>query len=154
MNPQSASFCYSQLPFWIHTFCSLWIWAWRWPGVITDLLRLMILPLAKILTSSGFLVQFQEKEEREELGLGRSTGERNGNPLQCSCLEKSHGQRCLAGLQRVGYNWATKHRHMGLNTCPLESGRSLVYSRRSIQSILKEINPEYSLEGLMLKLKL
>ena len=27
-------------------------------------------------------------------------------------------------------------------------------SRRSNQSILKEINPEYSLEGLMLKLKL
>ena len=27
-------------------------------------------------------------------------------------------------------------------------------ARSSIQSILKEINPEYSLEGLMLKLKL
>ena len=27
-------------------------------------------------------------------------------------------------------------------------------ARRSIQSILKKINPEYSLEGLMLKLKL
>ena len=27
-------------------------------------------------------------------------------------------------------------------------------ARRTIQSILKEINPEYSLEGLMLKLKL
>ena len=27
-------------------------------------------------------------------------------------------------------------------------------ARRSLQSILKEINPEYSLEGLMLKLKL
>ena len=27
-------------------------------------------------------------------------------------------------------------------------------ARRSYQSILKEINPEYSLEGLMLKLKL
>ena len=27
-------------------------------------------------------------------------------------------------------------------------------ARRSTQSILKEINPEYSLEGLMLKLKL
>ena len=27
-------------------------------------------------------------------------------------------------------------------------------ARRSNQSILKEINPEYSLEGLMLKLKL
>ena len=30
-------------------------------------------------------------------GLGRSPGERNGNPLQCSCLEKFHGQRRLAG---------------------------------------------------------
>ena len=32
--------------------------------------------------------------------------------------------------------------------------RVLWTSRRSNQSILKEINPEYSLEGLMLKLKL
>ena len=32
---------------------------------------------------------------------------------------------------------------------PLEKG-----TRRSNQSILKEINPKYSLEGLMLKLKL
>ena len=31
---------------------------------------------------------------------------------------------------------------------------NLLYSKRSKQSILKEINPEYSLEGLMLKLKL
>ena len=31
---------------------------------------------------------------------------------------------------------------------------SLWTERRSNQSILKEINPEYSLEGLMLKLKL
>ena len=31
---------------------------------------------------------------------------------------------------------------------------SLLDSRRSNQSILKEISPEYSLEGLMLKLKL
>ena len=30
----------------------------------------------------------------------------------------------------------------------------LLLARRSNQSILKEINPEYSLEGLMLKLKL
>ena len=30
-------------------------------------------------------------------GLGRSLGVGNGNPLQYSCLEKSHGQRCLAG---------------------------------------------------------
>ena len=32
--------------------------------------------------------------------------------------------------------------------------RVLWPARRSIQSILKEISPEYSLEGLMLKLKL
>ena len=32
--------------------------------------------------------------------------------------------------------------------------RVLWTARRSSQSILKEINPEYSLEGLMLKLKL
>ena len=32
--------------------------------------------------------------------------------------------------------------------------RVLWTTRRSSQSILKEINPEYSLEGLMLKLKL
>ena len=31
---------------------------------------------------------------------------------------------------------------------------SLLDSKRSILSILKEISPEYSLEGLMLKLKL
>ena len=29
-------------------------------------------------------------------GLGRSLGEGNGNPLQYSCLEKSHRQRSLA----------------------------------------------------------
>ena len=48
-------------------------------------------------------------------GLGSSPREGNGNPLQYSCLKKSHGQRSLAdgleseGLQRVGHNWVTKH---------------------------------------------
>ena len=36
----------------------------------------------------------------------------------------------------------------------LEETLEVPYIRRSIQSILKEINFEYSLEGLMLKLKL
>ena len=31
---------------------------------------------------------------------------------------------------------------------------NMLRAKRSTQSILKEINPEYSLEGLMLKLKL
>ena len=41
--------------------------------------------------------------------------------------------------------------------CPMVSEKTLRVpwaARRSNQSILKEINPEYSLEGMMLKLKL
>ena len=30
-------------------------------------------------------------------GLGRSPGGGHGNPLQYSCLENPHGQRCLEG---------------------------------------------------------
>ena len=43
------------------------------------------------------------------------------------------------------------HFQMGVLEKTLESPWT---ARRSNQSILKEINPEYSLEGLMLKLKL
>ena len=42
---------------------------------------------------------------------------------------------------------------MPLNYGAGEDSRIPQTARRSIQSILKEINPEYSLEGLMLKLK-
>ena len=35
-------------------------------------------------------------------GLGRSLGEGNDNPLQYSCLEKSHEQRSLAGYSLWG----------------------------------------------------
>ena len=46
-------------------------------------------------------------------GLGRSSGEGNGSPLQYSCLGKSDGQRSLAGYspwdcKRVGCNSVTK----------------------------------------------
>ena len=34
--------------------------------------------------------------------LGRTPGEGNGNPLQYSCLEKSHGQRSLLGCSSCG----------------------------------------------------
>ena len=43
---------------------------------------------------------------------------------------------------------------MFLNCCVGEDSRVSWTARRSNQSILKEINPEYSLEELMLKLKL
>ena len=46
--------------------------------------------------------------------------------------------------------------HLHLDQFPLKDGTSGVpwTARRLNQSILKEINPEYSLEGLILKLKL
>ena len=57
--------------------------------------------------------------------------------------------------------WTIKkaeHRRMDAFELPcwrrLLTTRRLWTARRSNQSILKEINPEYSLEGLMLKLKL
>ena len=46
--------------------------------------------------------------------LGRSPGGGNGNPVQYSCLENPHGQRCL-----VGYGlWGRKELDMteGLST--------------------------------------
>ena len=43
---------------------------------------------------------------------------------------------------------------MPLNCGVGEDLKIIWMARRSSQSILKEINPEYSLEGLMLKLKL
>ena len=36
-------------------------------------------------------------------GSGRSPGEENGNPLQCSCLGNPHGQRSLAGYGPQGH---------------------------------------------------
>ena len=46
-------------------------------------------------------------------GSGRSPGEENGNPFQYSFLEKSHGQRNLAGytvheVTRVGHDLVNK----------------------------------------------
>ena len=35
-------------------------------------------------------------------GLGIFPGKGNGNPLQDSCLGKSHGQRSVAGLRSMG----------------------------------------------------
>ena len=51
-----------------------------------------------------------------------------------------------------------KAKHQRIDAFELQCWRRLLRfpwtARRSNQSILKETNPEYSLEGLMLKLKL
>jgi len=56
-------------------------------------------------------------------------------------------------------NWITKKaEHQRIDAFELWCWRRLLRvpwtARRSSQSVLKEINPEYPLEGLMLKLKL
>ena len=47
-------------------------------------------------------------------GSGRSPEERNGNPLQCSCLEnpmdRKAWQATVHGVSRVGPDLATKER--------------------------------------------
>ena len=54
-------------------------------------------------------------------------------------------------------NWTIKTEHQRIDSFKLQCWRRLLIvpwtTRRSNQSILKEINPEYSLEGLMLKLQ-
>ena len=49
------------------------------------------------------------------LGSGRSPGEGNGNPLQYSCLEKSHGWRSLLGYSAWSgkESYRTEHAHIG-----------------------------------------
>ena len=61
-------------------------------------------------------------------------------------------------MKPVFYFWTIKKaEHQRIDVLELWYWRRLLRipwtARRSNQSILKEINPEYSLEGLMLKLK-
>ena len=69
-------------------------------------------------------------------------GEGNGNPLQCSCLENPRDREAWwapvygVAQSRTRLKWLS-------NSSPCY-----------IIDFLKEISPEYSLEGLMLKLKL
>ena len=114
-------------------------------------------------------------------GSGRSLGEGNCYLLQYSCLEDpmdwGDWRATSKASQRVRHNWATNTFTFsrGSSSSPMwvfhlkegwalknwyfqiaggDSWRVHLNARRTNQSILKEISPEYSLEGLMLKLKL
>ena len=73
------------------------------------------------------------------LGLGSSPGGGHGNPLQYSCLENPHGQRCLVGYSPWGHKeldmTETLSTHMVSELRPFPplyppcSGRWRVYSR-------------------------
>ena len=80
-------------------------------------------------------------------------GEGNGNPLQCSCLENPRdGRAWWAAIYGVAQSRTPLKRLSSSSSSPSE--RVPWTARRSNQSILNEISPEYSLGGLMLKLKL
>ena len=67
------------------------------------------------------------------------------------CLVKAMAFPVMYGCER----WTIKKaEHQRIDAFELWLLRVPWTARRSNQSILKEINPEYSLEGLMLKLKL
>ena len=97
-------------------------------------------------------------------GSERSPGKGNGYPLHYSCLENFMDRGAWwAMVFPVGIYgcecWTIKKaEYWRIDAFELQCWRRLLRipwtARRSNQSILKEINPEYSLEGLMLKLKL
>ena len=67
------------------------------------------------------------------LGQGRSPGEGHGNPLQSSCLENPHGQRCL-----VGYSpWGCKESAERLSTAQ----HSMLLIRASLVAQLVKNSP-------------
>ena len=96
------------------------------------------------------------------------------NPYKYSCLEYPMDRGTWQGSQRVGHNWSdftSLHFMYECESCTIKKAerqrtdafelwcwRRLLRvpwtARRSNQSILKEISPGCSLEGLMLKLKL
>ena len=89
--------------------------------------------------------------------------EGNGTPLQYSCLENPMGsgvwQATVFPVVMYGCeSWTIKKAEcQRIDAFELWCWRRLLtvpWTARSNQSILKEISPEYSLKGLMLKLKL
>ena len=115
----------------------------------------------------------------KQVSIHACVGEGNCNPLQYSCLEiprdKGAWWAAVYGvaqsrpwLKRLSSSnssnmygcesWIIKKaEHRRIDAFELWCSRNLVSvprtTRRSNQSILKETSPEYSLEGLMLKLK-
>ena len=49
-------------------------------------------------------------------GAGRSSGGENGNPLQYSCLEKSHGQRNLVGYGPCSHKESDTTERLSMHT--------------------------------------
>ena len=115
-------------------------------------------------------VQFKEIEENNRMGKTRDLFKkiRDDKPRQHVKKQRQHFADKSAFSKSYGFfsvvmyrceSWTTKKAEcLRIDAFKLWRWRGLFRvpwtARRSNQSILKEINPEYSLEGLMLKLKL
>ena len=115
---------------------SVWwdLWWWIWTGV--NLLTLVVvLCLCRCLSGSG---SKESTCNSGDLGLilgsGRFPGEGNSNPLQYSCLEKSHGRRSVG----AGYcPWGRK-----------ESGTTeRPYFTYFMSILLRSIKPAHCLQA-------
>ena len=64
-------------------------------------------------------------------GSGRSPGERNGNPLQYSCLENFHGPRTLVGYCPQGHKESdtTEQLHFTYGICLCLTSLSMTISK-------------------------
>ena len=69
-------------------------------------------PVAQLVKNLPVIVE-DTRDSASIPGLGRSSGEGNGNPLQYSCLENSMEKRSLAGYSPWGHKESdmTMHTH-------------------------------------------
>ena len=81
-------------------------------------------------------------------GLGRSSGEGNGNPLQYSSPENPHGQRCLEGYSP----WGHKESDMTEQLSTYNFSRSHIYAliyticfSELLHSVWQSLGPSMSL---------
>ena len=85
---------------WSHIICSLfWIGFLHFTNVhLSSICVVLWLPGG----SGSKVCAYNVRDPGLIPGLGRSPGEGNGNPLQYSCLEKSHGRRSLVSYSPWG----------------------------------------------------
>ena len=102
---------------------------------------------------------FQHRRPGFNSWVGKIPWRRKWQPTPVLSPGKSHGQRSLVGYSTWGRKEldTKKDEHKRIGAFELWCWRRLLRvpwtAWRSNQSVLKEVNPEYSLKGLMLKLK-
>ena len=100
-----------------HQFCLIWktvlsstkhilsntVLTLSLPSTVCIILEVPLLILWLPGGSDGKASAYNARDLGSIPGSGRSSGEGNVNPLQYSCLEKSHGQRSLVGYSLWGH---------------------------------------------------